>query len=345
MRRDSTDELRICGMPQAFACERAVGRLRFFCGDSCDCERAIVCFERPEGVREALALLDLRRIGAPAAVLCPCDTPDSLLGALFGRGLPYFILPDSRDLSRALEGRLALLDGRSGELVIDPQLDTLCRYRASGERASAFRISRALCYCDRTARGEELFELTASAIERASGAPMTVAVCSSAELGEERFCECAEAVLRAAVYGNVSLMLFGALSGSELERDAALLHACFCRLLKEGREFDGYLPRGILIDAPMLLLAADSLPRCDFFCFDLDALLLRLTGRGADIDGRRVRSAMLDFWRDWRERNGELCRSRELRAVCASEAARGLLWEWCEVMGISEVYIEGGFDI
>lgn len=360
MHNNSTEELRICGMPQAFSYERALGRLRFFGKGDIDLERTIVYFESYESLSKALSLLASRLIGTPAAALCPCGTPDVLLSALFERGLPYFLLPDSCALTHSLEGRLALLDARSGELIIDPQLETLCRYTLGresfangGESIKKGRVckdiaalsclegERVLCDCEDIGGRGELFEETAALVERLYGSPVTIAVKSASAVGEERFCESVEAVLRAAVYGDVSLMLGGALSIRELEGDLSLFCDCFCRLLKEGREFDGYLPRGIFIDSPTLLLEAQSLPRCDFLCFDLGALSERLIDERGKLGEERISKAMLDFWGAWREKNEAVCRSRSIRALCKPSCASGFVWEWCELMGVGEIYIGG----
>ena len=50
-----------------------------------------------------------------------------------------------------------------------------------------------------------------------------------------------EALFRAAIYGNISLILGGVCSYRAARRAFELLHGSFCRLSEEGREFNGYI--------------------------------------------------------------------------------------------------------
>lgn len=356
-------EVRVCGMPQAFAAEVAVGRLRFFgCGEN-DGERRIVCFRSSDGLREAVSLRGASFFSGVAAAICSFETPDSLLGALAEFGTPYFLLPESFSISHSFDGRLALLDGRKGELVINPQFETLCAYtvaQACGRTQRGVKRSRfyrdisciyedsggALCECGDIQRRGELFEGAAALAEALCTSSLTVLLNipkDRSEEAEERFCDSAEALFRAAVYGNMSLLLGGICSQREAGRAFELLHRCFCRLLEEGREFNGYIARGIFISSPVLLLDASRLPRCDLLCFDFSRLSSMLAGT-EDREGiLRSREALRLFWEEWRTGNDALCRSRELRAICKAEDADDFFWEWVEFMDIAEVYIDGGY--
>ena len=360
----SNGEVRICGAPQAFGAELAIGRLRFFGGEDRDGEGRIVCFRSAGALGEAILLKDESFLEGIAAAVCTVDVPDRLLGALSERGTPYFILPDAAALSPSLEGRLALLDGRRGELIIDPQIETLCGYTA--DRSGAAARSRAkksrfyksipnrnalssgvLCECVEIGRGGDLFERASSLAELLCSSSLAVLLDvpqGSDEEAEKRFCDSAEALLRAAVYGNMSLILGGVCSQAEAGRAFGLLHSCFCGLLEEGREFNGYIAKGILVSSPTLLLDASHLPRCDLLCLDFSRLSYLLTGARGREGLARSREALRGFWEDWRRDNEALCRSRELRAICRAEDADDFFWDWVEFMDISEVYLEDGYN-
>ena len=360
MSRVAGGEIKICGMPQAFCREISVGRLRFFDAREQDYDRAVVCFEDAERLRIAIEGSADFPFCSVSAVLCPHSTADRLSGALFDLGTPYFILPARAELSRSLEGRLALLDRGRGELTIDPELDTLCRYSAADLdiasmagirksrichdvlRARSLSGEGILCDCRDLAVGGEIFDVACDLVERLCPTPITLGIASAAKTGEERFCESAEAAMRAAVYGNLSLMLKGGRSESEIRRDLGLLQGCFCRLLKEGREFNGYIPRGIFISSPLLLYKCSSLPKSDFICLDFSSLGLALTGAKKREDMMKGYRELLDFFCDWRRSNRLFEGACELRASCELGDARELFWEWCELLGVKEVYIGGG---
>lgn len=367
MGKIASGEVRICGMPQTFATEVAVGRLRFFGSGERSGERCIVYFGSEKSLREAVSLGGAYFFNTVAAAVCSLDVPDSLLGALSELGTPYFLLPESFSIYHGLEGRLALLDGRKGELIIDPQLETLRGYtssydgrgRISGAKKSRFckdiselraQAGGALCDCDDIGRGGELFENASALAEELCTSSLTVLLSAprdSSEEAEERFCNSAEALFRAAVYGNMSLLIGGICSQNEARRAFELLHGCFCRLLEEGREFNGYIAKGILISSPVLLLDVSRLPRCDLLCLDFSLLSARLTG--ADDHGALMRSReeLRGFWETWKAQNDTLCRSRELRAICRAADADAFFFDWVDFMNISEVYLDdsdnGGF--
>jgi hypothetical protein len=162
----------------------------------------------------------------------------------------------------------------------------------------------------------------------------------SSDRERERFCDSAEALFRAAVYGDMSLFIGGICSQNEVRHAFELLHGCFCRLLEDGREFNGYIAKGILISSPVLLLDALSLPRCDLLCLDFSLLSARLTGAEDRESLLRSREELRCFWETWKAENETLCRSRELRAICKTADADAFFFDWVEFMNISEVYLQ-----
>ena len=356
----ASGEIRICGMPRAFAADVAVGRLRFFGSGEREGERCIVYFGSERSLREAVSLRDASFFSTVAAAVCSAKTSDSLLSALSELGTPYFLLPESFSIYHGLEGRLALLDGRKGELIIDPQLETLRGYTASqrgkrsqsGAKKSCFckdiselhaDMAGALYDCDDIGRGDELFESASALAEAFCTSSLGVLLSAprdSSDRERERFCDSAEALFRAAVYGDMSLFIGGICSQNEARHAFELLHGCFCRLLEDGREFNGYIAKGILISSPVLLLDALSLPRCDLLCLDFSLLSARLTGAEDRESLLRSREELRCFWETWKAENETLCRSRELRAICKTADADGFFFDWVEFMNISEVYLQ-----
>ncbi len=85
-------------------------------------------------------------------------------------------------------------------------------------------------------------------------------------------------LFRAAVYGEFSLLIGGIVT--EEDRTSALqeIHQVFCELESDGREFNGYIPKGILIDTPLALNKLQIGDGVDFFCLEITKLLRLLTG-------------------------------------------------------------------
>ena len=358
-----TDEVRMCGAVRGFERDIAIGRLRFWRGADMDSERKILCFESTESLREALMTSGACLSGTVSAAICRESTPERLAAALFKLGIPLFLIPNPAFSLRTLEGKLALLDFWRGELIVNPQLDTLCRYTSSDKGVNlevaqgvkkgyvckdishifdCVGDASVLCACGNIEKGEELFEEISTLAEALCPSSLTVALECPVDECEECFCDRVEALFRAAIYGNISLMLTSACSEDEASRAHRLLHTCFCRLVEEAREFNGYISKGILIDTPLMLLRARALPRCDFFCFDFSLLSSRLTGAWNLRDRLRSKEALAAFWGTWREDNDSLCRLRELRAVCNACDADEYFWKWVEFMGIGEVYFKNG---
>ena len=360
----NSGEIRIHGMPQPFMREVAIGRLRLFGnGEGAD-DRSIVCFQSVESLARALEAEDGRCFSGAVAVVCGCETPDFLLGALCELGMPYFMLPDSVRISRTFEGRLALIDHGRGELIINPQLEALCGCRSQySERVShgGVRLSRflkhpfclqydfcgALCESKTLGRDGELLERASELAEALCSSSLAVLLdspqCESEE-AEESFCNSAEALFRAAIYGNMSLILGGVCSYRAARRAFELLHGSFCRLSEEGREFNGYIARGILIESPLLLFDLSRLPKCDLLCFDFSLISARLTGAERGEIPSASRDPLRRFWKTWRAQNDAICRSRELRAICSAHEADDFFWDWVGLMDIKEVYIDGGYN-
>lgn len=228
-----------------------------------------------------------------------CERPAG--EAFTGITLPY--LPDG------CLGKIALLDTASHTLFVSPDLSTVNRYTSkvqstdiikkdapllsAAQRVGIFpyfksdaeltECSRCILEidtreCDEKDIEEYLFERLRDAAENASLRPLAVVSSSKKNRTEE-----IRATMRSGVYGNVSMLLGNIRSESELtEALSALCHA-FCELELENREFNGYMPRGLLIDTPYLLCISKKLRGVDIFVYDIPALAKLLVGNEKDI--------------------------------------------------------------
>lgn len=225
---------------------------------------------------------------------------------------PFLRLPS---LSSEHHGKIALLDPQSGTLFISPDLSTLDRYAqalcsACLDSPSASRRSWVIHTPEEIARRDAdgwLLELTAppdqnaeefyyeqycDAADRAMGTPIAAVVNLAADRAPEQTREQIRALLRGAVYGRFSLLLRGILSPDGLRLGLEEVHRAFCELESEGRECNGYLPRGILIDTPMSLVCELSPMGLDLIALDLPRLLPLLTGSNRSMDERLLQGVL-----------------------------------------------------
>ena len=119
---------------------------------------------------------------------------------------------------------------------------------------------------------ETLFEAYRDMAERAFGVPITVI----AEY-DVFFAERIRAILRGAVYGRFSLLIRGILCEKDLKNALFEINRVFCELETDGREFNGYIQRGICIDSPMLLRQNVSTDGIDLCVIDADRLISLMT--------------------------------------------------------------------
>ena len=235
----------------------------------------------------------------------PRELPSSAVGViLLGRegGLPPLLpcpvltLPC---LDPSLGGRIAILDGETQTLFVDPDLETLKSYGSPAVEENPPLLYRWVTEPPEMLRGEEgilwkapplrdeeaLFECYRAAAERNPQLPLTVLL--SAE-EPDRLRTQLRGVLRGAVYGRFSLLFSGIGTREEWESCHRLCHEVFCDLESEGRECNGYLPRGLLLDRGMPLLESHDTHRPDFLCVDAGRLFRSLCGTG-EMTADRIR--------------------------------------------------------
>lgn len=325
----------------------ALGRVYFFCGTAGWSEGDIVCvFDSFEYMQ--VPIFSPAGVIVSAGAVCP-----ELIGFLSKTGIPYLILKEP--FSEELAGKVALLDTERDLLIIDPSIDTLNDYalqkKAVGSRTAEMLISaepseRIIVGKKRGgalvtgAYGGDMFDMLLSVAERFCSQPVSVSLpLPLAKADKDGFFDRAEAIFRAAVYGNFSVQLEGYRSADDIVRALSYLHRVFCRLEGEGREFNGYLCRGVLIDAPIWLCRPSPYPKADFVCFDMDKLTSLLLGYEiscadeADASGE----LLLGVWKNYFSRFATGC---PIRAKSKLLASSEFFRKWTELAYVDELYIE-----
>ena len=206
-------------------------------------------------------------------------------------------------LKPELEGRIAILDSYRGALFVSPDLETLKAYGSQGalpsEEMRPPTFYRHVREIPRERHGEDgwlweddaaeeediLFARYRAAAETHPGVPLVI--CAS--LGNvHRLRGQLRAVYRGAVFGRFSLLFCGISTYGEWLSCLRICHEIFCDMESEGREFNGYLPRGILLDRGMTLLESFDTCRPDFLCVEGGGLFRSLCGT-EEVTADRIR--------------------------------------------------------
>ncbi len=213
------------------------------------------------------------------------------------------------------EGKIALLEPARGILYVSPDIGVCNRLfphlslpfpiLPSGNR---LRIGSVLSYDtpssyppaesllllpDLTVSEEDvLYERYRDLAENAFDIPITVMLSySPKEMDEGRFLQQIRALFRGAVFGRFSLLIRGILTDTDWNVCREAFRKAENELTREMREHNGYIPKGILLDTP-LLLNLDSLSDVDFQCLELDRLWDLQTGYSSHKD-RKAESLFL----------------------------------------------------
>ncbi|MBO7310899.1 MAG: hypothetical protein J6U86_05845 [Clostridia bacterium] len=91
-----------------------------------------------------------------------------------------------------------------------------------------------------------------------------------------------KSVYRAGVWGRFSLLFRDAFTPHDRERCVSAMHSAFRELDGEGREFNGFMPKGLLIQTPVMLFWREGLGNFDFYCLDIDKLTEGFCGGSRD---------------------------------------------------------------
>ena len=288
-------EKRLSGLIARGGSEAILGRVRFF--DESYTEGSILCVRGEESVdRETLLLCP------PIAVIVFCQDSSPRLSEICSLGVPCIVLNDEEADYRPIKSKIALIDTERGILIVDPSIETLEFYSSAQKRKNApfldCTVGKILtANTPKCSDSAEAYLISASRLAKNDTFEAAVALWESlcpellvldisiptcADGAERRFAEQVEDIFRAALYGSLAISLSGFNCESDLSVAMRLLHKSFCMLEAEGREFNGYLPRGITISSPLWLMRPSPVTNPDFIIFDLDILLPSLFSLSAD---------------------------------------------------------------
>ena len=184
--------------------------------------------------------------------------------------------------------------------------------------------------CD---RGEEyLYELYRDIAESAMGAQLILPADTDAAF-QLRL----RAILRSAVYGSFSVMLRGVLSSDELSLALCKYNRIFCELESESREFNGYIPRGVCIDTPLLLFQPFCCGGLDFIVIDAERIVRLMTGNKAGLSSSVISSiagSIADFAR--------VSEIKRVLAIVGERSSSPLLINTLAEGGIQGIYLPFG---
>ena len=291
-----SSEMRLSGKVAVSGNDVILGRVRFF--DESYTEGSILCVRDGERIDREMLLLC-----PPIAVIVFCHEAAFCLGELCSLGVPCMVLDEGEVHYAVCKNKIALMDSERGILALDPSLDTIEFYSSRKKRGEIqsfdCAVGRILDSPAIEKSGTRNFEyyFVPSAILGEDSVENTIAIWETLcpELlvidisvprsgeGEEReFCERIESAFKAALYGSFAISLSGFDCESELAYAMRLLHKTYCMLEAEGREFNGYLPRGVMISSPLWLMSASPVTNPDFLILDLDSLLPSLFSLSAE---------------------------------------------------------------
>lgn len=274
-----------------------LGRISFF--DEGYTEGSILCVCGRERIdRNTLSLCP------PIAVIVACGESSESLGELCALGVPCIVMEQESAIGRECKNKVALIDTDRGILALEPSLDTLNFYSSEKGRGDAYDLGCAIGYalrekdeslrrleyehylvpCEALCKGEGLFENAIALWEQGCPELMTVDMRAPSESeGEARiFADRIEELFRASLYGSFALALSDFSCEEQISRALKILHKEFCLLEAEGREFNGYIPRGLVLSAPLWLMRASPVTNPDFIILDIDRLLPAIFCLGAE---------------------------------------------------------------
>ena len=281
-----SSEMRINGRVAVGSSRAVLGKIR--CFDESYTEGSILCVRSNEHVdRETLLICP------PVAIIVFCEDSAVSLGELCSLGVPCLVLDECEIQYDSCKNKVALIDSERGMLMLDPSIDTLESYSSPKKKNASTSLDCAVGTVLNDIKikkrsAAEYYFISASVLDNCDAFECSVelweALCPELLLfdvcvpkGTEReeriFCERIEELYRAALYGSFAISLSGFDCESELAHGMHLLHKIFCMLEAEGREFNGYLPRGISISSPLWLMRSSPVTNPDFLIFDLDSLL------------------------------------------------------------------------
>lgn len=310
-------EKRFCARVAVGSRDAIIGKIRFF--DGSYREGSILCLFADESPDREQILLR-----PPLAVVIICRGGSESVCAFCSLGVPCVVVDYNDIFSRLINERVALIDTERGFLMLDPSIETLNFYSASFScergshklgcevgsiieppRLDALSLSRKREGSERflvsseypLCRGEAFFDDALSLWEALSPELIVIELRVPHGEAEERlFSESVEQLFRASVYGNFLISLCGFDCESELSLALCSLHKAFCLLCAEGREFNGYIPRGITLDAPLWLMRDSPVTNPDFIIFDFDKLFPAIFGLSCEEILKKEKALKKEFF-------------------------------------------------
>lgn len=233
------------------------------------------------------------------------------------KGIPYLIVKNG--FWGNYSGRVALLDTDRDVLVVDPDVDTLSIYSVkralveakpsissstSSDRGYIIEKNEAgvLINANTLSEEGELYGRLTDISESFCGAHITVYL---AVPKNERDMGCfgsiVESIYRAAVYGSFSICLRGYENEDDIREAQKEMHRAFCRLEEQGREFNGYVRRGLVIESPIWLFRRSPFIKAETVCFELGGITAGLLGcRREQITEKAMQDeAMIKVWEQY----------------------------------------------
>lgn len=211
--------------------------------------------------------------------------------------VPIFVLPD---LPRRYDGKIALLEVDPPALTVCPDLSSISRYterlKTASERIRSAEIPNYVL--PRFSSTEEpkahdtcgyLLDWKAPTdspeqIRKQLSSQVSARAPASVTLVTEADESCYPLVIGAylsGVLGRLSLLFRNIFCPSDWQKALQMCHRCYCELCESGREFNGYLPRGILLDTPLALHSETPFVGMDFVCVDYGSLCRHYGGRSS----------------------------------------------------------------
>jgi hypothetical protein len=224
-------------------------------------------------------------LSSAVGVVFPSDLPSSAIDKASRLARTCHLPALGVSLSAGIpKNGIAILDASLSKLFVDPDLDTINAYFGAHKRERK-RWRRMLettdivslsgtPYCGVVARlrrdsnEQKHYELLCEIADANTGAEL-VACADSAD--PDSFSDEVRAIYRAGVWGRFSLLIT-ARTPDELDNRVYLMHKAFSMLQAERREFNGFIPKGLLVDTPLVLLSSPRTDALDFFCFDFEKL-------------------------------------------------------------------------
>lgn len=284
-------EKRLCCRVAVGCRDAVIGKINFF--DESYTEGSILCVRGGEECDFSQLLFC-----PPLAVVILNCAKSSSIGLFCSLGVPCILLEEGELSDGAFKNRVALIDTERGIITFDPSIETLNFYSKDFRREGGF--SRFGCEKGRflemlsdsnlkndeatvenylipsrlLLNGEDIFDSALSLWERLSPELITVELSVGKNENEEKlFSEIVEQLFRASVYGGFAISVCGFDCDDLLLKSQRAIHKAFCLLEGEGREFNGYIPRGITISSPIRVMSELPIANPDFIILDIDSIL------------------------------------------------------------------------